>query len=85
MTAPAAVNAFDAWGVVGTEVEPIGAHVDLDAALAAAGYFDGGAVTRGMRFLRWAANTDARARELLRAALAPHGFDPPPEGRPWGA
>lgn len=74
------VHPFDAWSVVGAEVEPLGAHATLEAALNAAAHFDGGAVTRGMTFLRWAPGTNRGARELLRAALAPHGFRSPPEG-----
>lgn len=75
---------YDAWSVLGAEVEPIGAHATLDAALRAAGHFDGGAVTRGMTFLRWAPGTDGAARGVLRAALEPHGFRPP-GGASWGA
>lgn len=67
------IGPFDAWTVVADEPEPWGSHATLDDALAAlAGR--GGAVTSGMTFLRWADDTEERARNALRSALRAHGF-----------
>lgn len=65
---------FDAFAVVGRGVEPLGSHRTLDAALAALGHFgDGGCVVVGLTLRRVHPDTDEAGRELLRAALAPHG------------
>lgn len=74
LTPPHDQRFFDAIAVLRGDLEPMGSHETLEAALAALSPCgEGGAVIVGLTLRRVHPGTDARGRAILHSALALHG------------